>query len=87
MENQGLYVKFNILIVGTIFFCGMIIGGMLLKTTSDSMVDSLISSGQEVASALAVTVGNDILLDDRFSMQERLARTKETNDQVRYIIV
>lgn len=87
MKKQSLYVKFNILIVGTIFCCGMIIGGMLLKATREAMVENLISSGQEVASALAITVGNDILLDDRVSLQEHLSRTQETNDLVRYIII
>ena len=87
MGNKGIYVKFNTLIVGSIFFCGMIIGGMLLRTTSGALEDGLISSGQEIASSLAVTIGNDILLDDRFSLQERMSKTMDTNDQVRYIVV
>lgn len=85
--NHGIYLKFNLLIVGTIFCCGMIIGGMLLQTTSKSLEDNLISTGEEIASALAVTVTNDILLDDRFSLQGCMNRMMDTNDQVRYIII
>lgn len=87
MDDQGLYVKFNMLIVGTIFFCGLIMGGMLLHTTNRSLEDGLVSSGQELAVSLAVTVGNDILLDDRFAIQERLSKTMDANQQVRYIII
>ena len=87
MDNKGIYFKFNVLIVGTIFFCGLIMGGMLLSSISRYMEDGLIASGQELASSLSVTVGNDILFDDRFALWERLSKTMETNDQVRYIIV
>ncbi|MCR5176608.1 MAG: HAMP domain-containing protein [Anaerovibrio sp.] len=87
MSNKGIYFKFNVLIVGTIFFCGMIMGCMLLMSISKYMEDGLIGSGQELASSLAVTVGNDILFDDKFSLWDRLSRTMDTNEQVRYIIV
>ena len=87
MDNESIYFKFNILIVGTIFFCGLIMGFMLLTSISKYMENGLIASGQELASSLSVTVGNDILFDDRFSVWERLSKTMETNDQVRYIIV
>ena len=33
MENHSLYLKFNLLIVGTIFICGLLMGGMLLYTS------------------------------------------------------
>ena len=31
-KEQGLYYKFNILIVGSIFICGLIIGALMLRT-------------------------------------------------------
>ena len=37
MRNYSLYVKFNALIVGTIFICGLLIGSLLLYTTSSEM--------------------------------------------------
>lgn len=87
MDDKGIYFKFNVLIVGTIFFCGMILGYMMLASISKYLENGLISSGEELASSLSVTVGNDILFDDRFALWERLSKTMETNDQVRYIIV
>ena len=87
MENHSLYLKFNLLIVGTIFICGLLMGGMLLYTTRQSLEDGLDTSGEEVAASVGAVISNDILLDDRFSMFERLTHTMENNDQVRYIIV
>ena len=48
MRNYSLYVKFNALIVGTIFICGLLIGLMLLYTTSTEMEHELDKSGLEI---------------------------------------
>ncbi len=87
MDNHSLYLKFNLLIVGAIFVCGLLMGGMLLYTTSQSLEDGLDKSGEEIAASIGAIIGNDILVDDRFSISERLMKTMNNNDQVRYIIV
>lgn len=86
MKNYSLLVKFNFLIVGTIFFCGLLISGMMLYTVVNFMEEGLDRSGQEIAASLGAVAGNDILLDDRFALAEHLMRTREQNDQVRYIL-
>lgn len=86
-ETGGLYYKFNMLIIGGIFLCGLLIGGMLLQTARMSLESGLDRAGQEVAASLAATISNDILVDDRFAIHERISRVMETNDQIRYIIV
>lgn len=87
MRNYSLYVKFNVLIVGTIFICGLLIGSLLLYTTSSEMERELDRSGLEIGQTMSAVISNDILLDDRFSMTERLMRIQSLNDQIRYIIV
>ncbi len=87
MSNYSLYVKFNVLIVGTIFICGLLIGGLLLYTTTAEMERELDKSGQEIAQALSTVASNDILLDDRFSLTERLMQVRAVNEQIRYIII
>ena len=87
MRNYSLYVKFNVLIVGTVFICGLLIGSLLLYTTSENMERELDRSGLEIGQAMSAVISNDILLDDRFSMTERLMRIQSLNDQIRYIIV
>lgn len=86
-QEKGLYYKFNMLIVGSIFICGLVIGGTILRTAYNSLETSLVRSSQEIASSMAVTVSSDILLDDRFALNERMSKALETNEQIRYLIV
>ncbi len=87
MRNYSLYVKFNALIVGTIFICGLLIGSLLLYTTSTEMERELDKSGLEIAQSMSTMISNNILLDDRFAITEQLMHMRSMNDQIRYIIV
>lgn len=87
MSKYSLYVKFNVLIVGTIFICGLLIGSLLLYTTTAEMERELDKSGREIAQAMSTVISNDILLDDRFSITEQLMQIRALNEQIRYIIV
>lgn len=53
MRNYTLYVKFNALIVGTIFICGLLTASLFLYSTSEYMSHELEASGKE----LAVSIG------------------------------
>ena len=86
-KEQGLYYKFNILIVGSIFICGLIIGALMLRTAYNSLEMGLVRSGQEIATSMAAVISSDILLDDRFALHERMSKTLAANEQIRYIIV
>lgn len=87
MKNYTLYVKFNVLIVGTIFICGLLIASLLLYTTSTEMEHELDKSGAEIAESISTIISNDILVDNRFAITEQLMHTQSSNKQIRYIIV
>ncbi len=87
MRNYSLYVKFNALIVGTIFICGLLIGMILLYTTSTEMEHELDKSGREIGQSMSTVISSAILLDDTFKITEQLIQTKNLNDQIQYIIV
>lgn len=87
MKNYSLYVKFNVLIVGTIFICGLLISLLLLYTTSIEMEHELDKSGMEIGQSMSSTISNAILLDDTFALTEQLIHMKTLNEQTRYIIV
>lgn len=87
MRNISLYVKFNILIVGTIFICGLLITILLVYSTSLSMERDLDQSGMAVANSISKTVSSSILLDDRFAVTEQIMYTQSHNDSIRYILV
>ncbi|MGE1062479.1 sensor histidine kinase [Megasphaera paucivorans] len=87
MKNHSLYVKFNVLIVGTIFICGILIASLLLYTTSTEMEHGLDKSGAEIAESISAIISNYILVDNRFAITEQLMHTQSSNQQIRYIIV
>lgn len=86
-RDRGLYYKFNILIVGSIFLCGLLMGGMMLHATWSTLEEGLLSTGRGTASYLAAAVTNDILVDNDFAIHERMSKTMENNRQIRYIIL
>ena len=86
-QEKGLYYKFNILIVGSIFLCGLFMAGMMLRMTMSSLESSLISTGREIGTYLAASVENDILVDNQFAIHERMSKTMEANEQIRYVMV
>lgn len=86
-QEKGLYYKFNILIVGSIFLCGLFMAGMTLRMTMSSLESSLISTGREIGTYLAASVENDILVDNQFAIHERMSKTMEANEQIRYVMV
>lgn len=87
MRTRSLYVKFNVLIVGTICLCGIIISSLMLYTTSSSMEHELDQSGREIAASISTIISENILVDDQFAMTEQLLATQRSNDQIRYILV
>lgn len=48
MRNYTLYVKFNALIVGTIFVCGLLAASLFLYSMSTYMNHELDTSGREL---------------------------------------
>ena len=86
-KEHNLYYKFNILIVGSIFLCGLCMGVLMLHTAMSILESSLLSTGREIGTYLAAAVENDILVDNQFSIHERMSKTMEANREIRYIMV
>ena len=86
MEKQ-LTVRFNILLVGSVLLCDLLLSAFFLVSLRATLIDGLNRSGREIASALGAVIASDILLDDRFTISDQLERTMEKNPEVRYILV
>ena len=86
MEKQ-LTVRFNILLVGSVLLCGLLLSAFFLVSLRATLIDGLNRSGREIASALGAVIASDILLDDRFTISDQMERTMEKNPEVRYILV
>lgn len=87
INGHSLYVKFNILLVGAIFISGLVMGAVLLYTTSRSLEENLDQTGTEIAVSVGSVISSQILVDDRFAITEQLLAIKNKNHHVRYIIV
>ncbi len=87
MNNYSLYLKFNILIVGSIFFCGLLVECLFLFTMSSILEDNLDQKGQSTAESISSIISNNILLDDKFAISEQLIQSLEQDAEIRYIIV
>lgn len=85
--KNNLYLKFNLLIVGTIFICGLIMGLIFLYSTDQSLRKDLEESAYQTAEGLASSVSDDILLDNQFSLIEQIIQAKNQNPNIRYILI
>lgn len=87
LGNMSFYYKINILVSGMILVSGLLIGIIMLRTTSQLLENQLDKRGSEIANSLASLSANDILLEDYFSLSDRLDKTKSNNEEVRYIMI
>ncbi|WP_346356291.1 ATP-binding protein [Azotosporobacter soli] len=87
LQRLSLYYKVNGLIIGMLLLCSLIIGFIMLQSTSRLLDSQMEKRGTEIASYIAALSSNDILIEDHFSIFDRLNKTKANNEEVRYILV
>lgn len=87
IKRNSLYFKFNILIIGAIFLCGIFMGSIFIYNTTVNLKQDLEKTGKDTALALNAIISTDVLLDNKFAIYERLMQTLKQNEQIRYIIV
>ena len=83
----SIYYKINIIIVSVLLLLSLTIGIIMIQTTSILLDQQIEKRGSEVAAYIAALSSNDILLDDYYMLFDRINRTKDTTDDVRYILV
>lgn len=87
LQRLSLYYKVNGLIIGMLLLCSLIIGFIMIQSTSRLLDSQMERRGTEIASYIAALSSNDILIEDHFSISDRLNKTKTNNEEVRYILV
>ena len=85
-RHLSIYYKFNTIIVSMLVM-NLILGAVMIQTASNLIENQLEKRGVELASYIGVLSSNDILLDDRYALSDRINKTKQNTDDVRYIIV
>ena len=87
INNFSLYYKINILVIGMIVLSGIVIGIVMLNSTSQLLATQLDKRGIDIGNSIASLSSNDILLEDYFDISDRLNKTKNNNPEVRYILI
>jgi len=85
-RHLSIYYKFNTIIISMLVL-NLVMGAVMIQTASSLIEDQMEKRGAELASYIGVLSSNDILLDDRYALSDRINKTKQNTDDVRYIIV
>lgn len=83
----SIYYKINGIIVGMLLTLSLIIGIIMIENTSRLLDYQMEKRGAEAAAYIAALSSNDILLDDHYALFDRINRTKNNNDDIRYILI
>ena len=85
--KRSLYAKVNLIIVGTLLLSIFILIMMMRGVTHNLTEKQLNLRGYEVGNYIAAMSINDILQENHYAMLERINKTKEKNQDVRYIVI
>ncbi|SMC80240.1 HAMP domain-containing sensor histidine kinase [Sporomusa malonica] len=87
LRRLSIYFKINGIILVMLLLISLFMGFIMTKTATHLIEDQMEKRGAELASYLGVLSSNDILLDDHYALFDRVNKTKQNTDDVRYIII
>ena len=87
LRQLSIYYKINGIIIGMLLLLSCIIGVIMIRTTSQLLDQQIEQRGAEVGTYIAVLSSNDILLDDQYALFDRINKTKNNTEDVRYILI
>lgn len=87
LRQLSIYYKINGIIIGMLLLLSIIIGAIMIRTTTYLLDQQIEQRGVEVATYIAALSSNDILLDDHYALFDRITKTQNNREDVRYILV
>lgn len=87
LRQLSIYYKINGIIISMLLLLSIIIGVIMMETTTKLLDQQIEKRGAELASYIAALSSNDILLDDNYALFDRINRTKNNTEDVRYILI
>ena len=87
LRRISIYYKINMIIVGVLLLLSLLLGLVVRDFIADLARQQMENRGFEVASYVAALSVNDILLDNHYSLYERVNKTKTGAGDVRYILI
>lgn len=86
LQDFSVTVKFNSIILGMLLV-NLVVGAIIAQTAFQLVQDQIEKRGADLAAYIAVLSSNDILLEDRYALADRINKTKQNSEDVRYIII
>ncbi|GMB00187.1 ATP-binding protein [Pelosinus sp. IPA-1] len=87
LRQASIYYKINGIIISMLLLLSIIIGIIVFDTTTKLLDRQIEKRGAEMATYVAALSSNDILLDDNYALFDRINKTKNNTEDVRYIII
>lgn len=87
LRQLSIYYKINGIIISMLLLLSIIIGVIMMETTTKLLDQQIEKRGAEMATYVAALSSNDILLDDNYALFDRINRTKNNTEDVRYILI
>jgi signal transduction histidine kinase len=87
LRQLSIYYKINGIIISMLLLLSIIIGAIMMETTTKLLDQQIEKRGAEMATYVAALSSNDILLDDNYALFDRINRTKNNTEDVRYILI
>lgn len=86
-RSLSIYYKINGFIISMILLLSFIMSMIMMETTSRLLDQQIEKRGAEVGSYIAALSQNDILLDDHYALYDRINKTKNNTEDVRYVLI
>ncbi|SFL83903.1 ATP-binding protein [Pelosinus propionicus] len=87
LRQLSIYYKINGIIISMLLLLSIIIGFIMMDTTTKLLDQQIEKRGAEMAAYVAALSSNDILLDDNYALFDRINQTKNNTEDVRYILI
>jgi len=87
LRQLSIYYKINGIIISMLLLLSIIIGVIMIETTTKLLDQQIEKRGAEMATYIAALSSNDILLDDNYALYDRINKTKNNTEDVRYILI
>jgi signal transduction histidine kinase len=87
LRQLSIYYKINGIIISMLLLLSLMIGVIMIDTTTKLLDQQIEKRGAEIATYVAALSSNDILLDDNYALFDRINRAKNNTEDVRYILI
>lgn len=87
IRDLSIHYKVNGVLISLLLLLSLVIGALVYHNTTNLLNQQTEKRGAEIGYSLAALSSDDILLDNRYALFERISKTKDTTEGIRYILM